>query len=126
MIRDMRRGGVESDSRAPDFFCMQASAESMDDFNNPFFGLLQDVIQKILDGIKGDDVSSRHGPPCIPARLLAVILLYLQKASLSQLIAHICRWFPGLITRPECVCCQTRTNMYVYIYIYIHTYITGR
>jgi hypothetical protein len=58
MILDMPRVCVESDSRVPDFSGMQALAESMDDFNNPFFGLSQNVFQNFLDGIKGDDVSS--------------------------------------------------------------------
>ena len=58
MILDMPCVCVESDRRVPDVSGLQALAESLDDFNNPFFGLSRDVFQNFLDGIKGDDVSS--------------------------------------------------------------------
>jgi hypothetical protein len=58
MILDMPRVCIESDSRVPDSSRMQGFAESMDDFNNPFFGLSQNDFQKFVDGLKGDDVSS--------------------------------------------------------------------
>ena len=58
MILEMARVCVGSDGHVPEFSRMQAFAESMDDFNNPFFGLSQNDFQKMVDGIQGDDVSS--------------------------------------------------------------------
>jgi hypothetical protein len=68
MILDGPPVHAESRSHARGFSYMQSLAESLDDFNNPFFGLEQDVFQKFLDGIKGDDVSIRDGPPSLSCR----------------------------------------------------------
>ena len=88
MILDMPRAHVESDSRTSDLSSMQSLAESLDDFNNPLLGWVRMLFRNSSMGLKVMMFLVAMALHRFPAGLLAVNLIYIQKAILSSLIAH--------------------------------------